>query len=62
MSIPLNVLAIMKGDERYVFVFDDESLDKLRQTLRAYAEDPELSFNWIDAGILMQKARILTGR
>lgn len=53
----MNVLALVKGSERYVFLYDDDSLRPLLQTLGRYAADPELSFTWYDAAILSQKVR-----
>ncbi len=55
----MNVLALVKGSERYVFLYDDQSLRSLLQTLGRYAADPELSFTWYDAAILSQKVRRL---
>jgi hypothetical protein len=52
-----NVLALIKGGERYVYVYDDASRSPLLETFRAQAADPELSLNWFDAAILTQKAR-----
>ena len=53
----MNVLALVKGSERYVFLYDDDSLRSLLQTLGRYAADPDLSFTWYDAAILSQKVR-----
>jgi hypothetical protein len=53
----MNVLALVKGSERYVFLYDDESLRSLLQTMGRYAADPNLSFTWYDAAILSQKVR-----
>ena len=53
----MNVLALVKGSERYVFLYDDDSLRSLLQTMGRYAADPELSFTWYDAAILSQKVR-----
>lgn len=58
MSCGVNVLALLKGGERYVFLFDDESHEQLLQTLGNYAGDPELSFTWYDAAVLSQRAQI----
>jgi len=55
----MNVLALVKGSERYVFLYDDESLHTLLQTLGRYAADADLSFTWYDAAILSQKVRRL---
>ena len=53
----LNVLALVKGNERYVFVYDEESRQMLVDAFRGYAADPELSFTWFDAAVLTEKAR-----
>jgi hypothetical protein len=52
-----NVLALIKGSERYVFVYDDDSRSALIQAFRDDAADPDLSFNWFDAAVLTEKAR-----
>jgi hypothetical protein len=52
-----NVLALVKGAERYVYVYDDESRARLVALFRAQAADPALSLNWFDAAVLAQKAR-----
>lgn len=52
-----NVLALIKGEERYVYVYDDASRAPLLETLRTQAEDPNLSLNWFDVAVLTQKAR-----
>ena len=57
MRRELNVLALLKGPERYVFVYDDESQDDLLDAFRHYASDPNLSFTWFDAAVLTDKAR-----
>jgi hypothetical protein len=57
MAQEFNVLALMKGQEHYVFVYDDESRPTLIDALRDQAADPELGFNWFDAAVLIQKAR-----
>jgi hypothetical protein len=53
----LNILALIKGNERYVFVYDDESRDALVEVLRNQAAEPRLTFSWFDAGVLTQKVR-----
>ncbi len=59
MQPGMNVLALVKNSERYVFLYDDESPAALLETLGRYAADPELSFTWYDAAILSQKVRRL---
>lgn len=59
MDESLNVIALVKDGERYVFLFDEDSSAKLLQTLGHYAADPELNFTWYDAAVLSQKVRRL---
>jgi hypothetical protein len=51
-----NVLALLKGEERYIYVYDDDSRSPLLEAFRAQAADPELSLNWFDVAVLTQKA------
>jgi hypothetical protein len=53
----INVLALVKGTERYVFLYDDSSRAETLRTLGRYASNPELSFTWYDAAVLSQKIR-----
>jgi len=53
----INVLALVKGSERYVFLYDDSSRAETLRTLGRYASNPELSFTWYDAAVLSQKIR-----
>jgi hypothetical protein len=53
----LNVLALLKGAEHYIFVYDDDSRAKLIDTIRDQAADPGLSLSWFDAMVLTTKAR-----
>lgn len=55
----VNVLALLKDGERFVFLYDDQSLPQLLQTLGRYAANPELNFSWYDAAVLSQKVRRL---
>lgn len=55
----INVLALLKGDERYVFLYDDRSIEQVLQTIGRYAADPDLSFSWYDAAVLSQRVRKL---
>ncbi len=57
MSHDINVLALVKGNERYIFLFDDASRAEALRTLGRYASNPELSFSWYDAAVLSQKIR-----
>jgi hypothetical protein len=57
MGQEFNVLALMKGQEHYIFVYDDDARPQLIDALRDQAADPGLSLNWFDAAVLIQKAR-----
>jgi hypothetical protein len=57
MDREINVLALVKGEERYIFLFDDQNRVNTLRTLGRYAADPELSFSWYDAAVLSQKIR-----
>lgn len=53
----LNVLALIKGGERFVYVYDDGSRDAVIGALRDQAADPEVTLNWFDAAVLTERAR-----
>ncbi len=57
MSQDINVLALVKGSERYVFLYDDSSRAETLRILGRYASNPDLSFTWYDAAVLSQKIR-----
>lgn len=57
MNQDINVLALVKGEERYVFLYDDSSRAETLRVLGRYASNPELSFTWYDAAVLSQKIR-----
>lgn len=53
----INVLALVKGSERYIFLYDDSQRAETLRILGRYASNPELSFSWYDAAVLSQKVR-----
>lgn len=57
MQREVNVLALIKGDEHYVFVYDEESRDALIKAFHQQAADKDLSLSWFDAAVLTHKAR-----
>ena len=57
MTQDTNVLALVKGEERYIFLYDDEHKSDALRTLGRFASNPELSFSWYDAAVLSQKIR-----
>lgn len=59
MTRELNVLALFKGAERFIFVYDDESRSALVDELRHQAADPTVALNWFDASLLTERLRDL---
>lgn len=57
MNQEINVLALVKGEERYVFLYDDAHRAAALRTLGRFASNPDLSFSWYDAAVLSQKIR-----
>ncbi|MEQ1903274.1 MAG: hypothetical protein ABL888_03720 [Pirellulaceae bacterium] len=57
MAGDINVLALVKGEERYLFLFNDANRAETLRTLGRYASNPELSFTWYDAAVMSQKIR-----
>ncbi len=57
MSDDINVLALVKGKERYILLYDDSQQAQALRTLGRQAADPELSFSWYDAAVLGKKIR-----
>jgi len=62
MSESINVFALVKDGQKYVFLYDDASHDELLQTLGRYAADPDLNFSWYDAAVMSQRVRSLRKR
>ena len=57
MSQDTNMLALVKGSERYVFLYTEANRAETLRTLGRFASNPELSFSWYDAAVLSQKIR-----
>lgn len=57
MTEDINVLALVKGRERYVFLYDDANRAETLRTLGRFASNPSLSFTWYDAAVLSQRIR-----
>jgi hypothetical protein len=57
MEREINVLALVKGEERYIFLYDDQHRVETLRTLGRYAADPQLSFSWYDAAVMSKKIR-----
>ena len=57
MTHDVNVLALVKGEERYIFLYNDDNRSETLRIFGRYASNPELSFTWYDAAVLSQKIR-----
>ena len=58
----VSVVALRKGDEGYVFLWDDANRDAVLRQIGRWAATPDLSFSWNDAALCAQKVRqVVTG-
>lgn len=57
MTRELNVLALFKGTQRYIFVYDDASQEAVIDDIRDQAADPASPINWFDAAVLTERVR-----
>lgn len=57
MASEVNVLALFKGAEKFIYVYDDESRDAVIDVIREAAADPHVAVNWFDAAVLTERAR-----
>lgn len=53
----VRILALVKGEQRYVFVFDSASRAETLRTLGRFASNPDLDFTWYDAAVLGKRIR-----
>jgi hypothetical protein len=58
----LNVLALLKGQERFVYVYDEDSRREILDCIRDHAASPSASLNWFDAAVLTERARVQEAR
>jgi hypothetical protein len=57
MRQEVSVLTLVKGAERFVYIYDQDSGDVLVNVLRDHAADPQLRINWFDVALLMEKVQ-----
>ena len=57
MDDNINFLALCKGGERYIFIYDDDHRADCLHTIGRFAGDKEPSFSWYDAARLSQEIR-----
>jgi YD repeat-containing protein len=55
--LDVNVVALVKGSERFVFVYDDANRDAIISSIRDCAANADLSLNWFDAAVLVERTR-----
>ena len=53
----IKVIALVKGSEHYVFLYNEGNRAETLRLLGRYASNPELSFTWYDAAVLSQRIR-----
>jgi len=51
----------VKGEDRFVYVYDDSSRAEVIDAMRDHAADPEVKLNWFDAAVLTERARQQAG-
>ena len=51
----VKVIALVKGEEQYVFLYSENNRSEMLRLLGRYASNPELSFTWYDAAVLNKK-------
>jgi hypothetical protein len=54
-----NILSLIKGDEKYIFIFDDKNISNVLRKFGQFSANKELSFSWFDAATLSQRVRDL---
>ena len=57
MNEDVNVIVIVKGDEKYLFLYCDSQRSELMRRAGIFASNPDLSFSWYDAAVVSQTAR-----
>lgn len=57
MDKEINVLALVKGEERFIFLYDDANRTETLRMLGRFAADPEIDFSWYDAAVLSKRIR-----
>lgn len=48
----INIVGLVKGEEHYVFMFDDEHRTETLRQFGRFASNPELSFTWYDSAVM----------
>ena len=61
MPIYRNVLALVKDDQSFLYLYDDDDMSRaaLLLTFLEQVADREMTFEWYDAATLSQRVRLL---
>ncbi len=51
----LNILALVRGADRYIVLYDEDNKAEALKQLGRWASDRELTFTWMDAARLSQE-------
>lgn len=51
----LIVMAMIKGQEKYLLLYEPAQANEAIRTLGRWASDPQLSFTWYDAAVATQE-------
>jgi len=57
VELQVRVMRLDKGGEQFIFIYTNEHLKELLQTLTRWAMDEELAFTWYDAARLSKEVR-----
>lgn len=52
-----NFVCLVKGGERFVWLYDDNHQSEAIRSLGRFASNPDLSFTWYDAAIVSKRMR-----
>lgn len=59
--VATSVVGLIRGEERYVIVFDDDQRTEAFRTLGRWAANPELAFDWTNAAVMSLRIRAMQG-
>lgn len=60
MAQPINVIMLARGEQHFIFLFDDNNRHGILRQLAQFAADPEVQFSWRDAAMIGLKCREAT--
>lgn len=54
---PLDIIILNKGEQRYIFIYNADTVRPLKRVFTKFAQDKDLDFNWHDAATMCNKVR-----